>query len=128
MDEAAIRALAQRFFDAIEAGDIDTVAATYAPDAVIWHNTDEAESSREDNLAVLRGFIRGIPERRYAERRVAVFEGGFVQQHVLKAVRADGIAVTLPACIVCQVNDGHITRLDEYFDAAQVAEFSAPAR
>ena len=38
MDEAAMRALITRFFDAIERGDIDTVATTYAPDAVIWHN------------------------------------------------------------------------------------------
>ena len=128
MDETAIRTLATRFFDAIEAGDIETVAATYAAHAVIWHNTDEAETSRDDNLAVLRGFIRGIPERRYAERRLVVFEGGFLQQHVLKAVRADGVAVSLPACIVCKVENGAITRLDEYFDAARVAAFSAPPR
>ncbi|MCC7257297.1 MAG: DUF4440 domain-containing protein, partial [Gammaproteobacteria bacterium] len=35
-----ITALARRFFDAIEQGDIATVRAIYAPDAVIWHNTD----------------------------------------------------------------------------------------
>jgi ketosteroid isomerase-like protein len=32
--------------------------------------------------------------------------------------------VELPACIVCSVADGTITRLDEYFDAAQVEAWS----
>ena len=36
-----IRAMAQRFFDAIEAGDIETMQGSFTPDAEIWHNTDE---------------------------------------------------------------------------------------
>ena len=32
--------LAERFFKAIEAADIDAVKEIYAPDAEIWHNTD----------------------------------------------------------------------------------------
>jgi ketosteroid isomerase-like protein len=31
--------------------------------------------------------------------------------------------VSLPACIVCQVKNGRITRLDEYFDSAAVEQF-----
>ena len=50
-----------------------------------------------------------------------VFDGGFVQQHELRGVRQDGVAVRLAACIVCAVEDGRITRLDEYFDSAQLA-------
>jgi ketosteroid isomerase-like protein len=52
-----------------------------------------------------------------------VFDGGFTHQHELQGVRRDGVRVHLAACIVCQVADGKITRLDEYFDSAQVAEF-----
>jgi hypothetical protein len=52
-----------------------------------------------------------------------VFEGGFVHQHELRGVRADGVKLALPACLVCLVKDGKITRLDEYFDSARVAEF-----
>ena len=32
--------VAERFFKAIEAADIDAVKEIYAPDAEIWHNTD----------------------------------------------------------------------------------------
>jgi len=118
-----IRALAQRFFDAVENGDVEALRGIYAPDAIIWHNTDELETTVADNLEVLAGFVKRISERRYRDRRVQVFDGGFVQQHVLHGVRADGVAVSLPACLVCLVKDGRITRLDEYFDSAQVATF-----
>jgi len=121
--EADTRALAKRFFDAVEQGDIDTLHACYAPDAKIWHNTDEAEQSRDDNAETLRGFVQRIPSRTYAKRRLQVFDGGFVHQHELQGVRRDGVKVHLPACIVCLVKDGKITRLDEYFDSAHVAEF-----
>jgi len=39
-------------------------------------------------------------------------------------VRPDGKRVELPACIVCAVAEGRITRLDEYFDSEQVAAWS----
>ncbi len=123
-----LRAFVKAFFDAIEAGDIETVKASYAPDVKIWHNTDELESTREENVAVLAGFIERIKTRHYANRRVQLFDGGFVQQHDLKVVRADGVALTLPACIVCRVEDGQIVRLDEYFDSARVDELRAPAK
>lgn len=123
MSPTEIEALARGFFDAVERGDIDKVGETYAADAVIWHNTDGISNTRQENLATLRGFAARITERRYTERRVNVFPGGFVQQHVLKGVRRDGEQVELPCCIVCQVKDDKITRLDEYFDSEHVARF-----
>lgn len=124
MSETDIRALAKRFFDAVEAGDIDTLVACYAPDAKIWHNTDQAEQTPEDNRKTLAGMVTRISDRLYDNRRVDVFAGGFVQQHILRGTRIhDGVRLQLPACIVCLVKDGRITRLDEYFDSAHVAEF-----
>jgi len=116
-------ALAKRFFDAIEKGDIETVAAIYAPDAVIWHNNDGLATTRADNLKVLTNFIKAVPERRYLDRRVGAFDGGFVQQHLLKGRLANGKELSLACCIVCAVKDGRITRLDEYFDSAALAVF-----
>ena len=124
MSDDAMRALAKRFFDCVEAGDIDGLVACYAPDAEIWHNTDEQIQGPEDNRKTLSGMVTRITDRKYADRRVEVFPTGFVQQHVLQGTRVqDGVRVELPACIVCEVKNGLITRLDEYFDSAQVAEF-----
>lgn len=116
-----VEALARRFFDAIERGDVDEVRSIYAPDAVIWHNTDGIETTPAENVAVLTAFVGRISERRYEARRLQAFPGGFVQQHVLTGVRRDGRRLQLPACLVCSVKDGRITRLDEYFDSAAVA-------
>lgn len=115
------RVLAKHFFDSIERGDIDAVKDCYAPQARIWHNTDEVEQTREANIDTLRQFIRLIPSRVYAERRLHIFQGGFSQQHELRGVRRDGANVRLPACVICSVAGGQITRLDEYMDSAQVA-------
>jgi ketosteroid isomerase-like protein len=122
---ADIASLAKRFFDAIEAGDVEAVAAAYADDVAIWHNTDGALQSKAENLQTLAGLIRAYPHRRYEDRRLTAFPGGFVQQHTLRAVRRDGAHRELPACIVCQVANGRITRLDEYFDSAHVAAFTS---
>jgi len=118
---ADIEALAKRFFDCVEAGDIDGLVACYAPDAEIWHNTDGLESSKAQNLETLANFVQAIPVRRYEDRRLLVTADSFVQQHALRCPRADGSMRELAAAIVCQVKDGRITRLDEYFDSAQLA-------
>lgn len=123
MQPADIEALANRFFDAIEAGDAEAVAECYAEDVVIWHNYDRLEQGKADNLKVLKAMIAGFSKRTYGERRLSVTPGGFAQQHVLTAVRNDGKVVSLPAALFCQVADGRITRLDEYFDSAHSAEF-----
>ena len=125
MTDAEMAALAKRFFDCIETGDVDGLVACYAPDAEIWHNTDGQVQGPQDNRATLSGLVRYFSDRRYDERRLDVFAGGFVQQHVLRATRVrDGAKVALAACIVCRVEDDKIARLDEYFDSAAVSAFT----
>lgn len=113
--------IAARFFKAIETGDIDAIHDIYAPNAVIWHNTDGLESTRQENMQVLANFVRRFPERRYEERRLQIFPGGFVQQHELRGVRRDGTRLSITACLVCLVENERIVRLDEYFDSAALA-------
>ena len=124
-DLEAIRTLANRFFDSVVTGDLAAIQDSYAPNAVIWHNTDKIEQSREDNLRTLRFVVGMLRERSYDQRRLEVFPGGFVQQHVLNAVRQDGKKVSLEACIVARVENGKITRLDEYLDRAATAALTA---
>jgi ketosteroid isomerase-like protein len=119
-----IRAMAKRFFDAIEQGDIATMQGSFAPGAEIWHNTDELIVTPEQTAKTLTAMVARITDREYADRQLTAFPGGFVQQHVLKGKRVhDGGEVRLPCAIICKVMDGKITRLDEYFDSAHVAEF-----
>ncbi len=113
--------LAERLTAAIEAGDIDAVAAIYAPDAVIWHNDDGVEQTKDQNLRVLGWLVKHTAKREYRAIRRYEIDGGFVQQHELYVEFADGRTAALPACLIVHVAGDHITRLDEYLDSAAVA-------
>jgi ketosteroid isomerase-like protein len=122
---AAISELADRLFAAIEAGDPDTVAQLYAPDATVWHNFDQLDQSREQNVATLGWLCRRVPERRYEEIRRVITPDGFVQQHVLRGTMSDGAALEVPAMMRVYCADGHITRIEEYLDTAQTVTLAA---
>jgi ketosteroid isomerase-like protein len=121
MSTDANRKLANDFLDAIERGDLEAVQRTYAPDAVIWHNFDNLEQRVADNLKTLTQVVKLMPERHYENRRINAFDGGFVEQHVMRGKLASGKEVSLAACLVCKVVDSRITRLDEYLDSAALA-------
>lgn len=119
-------AVAEKFFRAVESGDIEAVRSIYAVNARIWHNFDGKEQTVEENLRVLRWLARALPRRRYnVQRRVAI-PGGFMQQHVLEGETATG-SFAMPACVVCEVTDGRIIRLEEYLDSSQAAHLRALA-
>ncbi|MFM9863952.1 MAG: nuclear transport factor 2 family protein [Micropepsaceae bacterium] len=113
--------IAERFFSAIERGDIEAVRAIYAPDARIWHSHDLKEQGVEENLRVLAWMARNLSNRRYQVHRRVAIPGGFLQQHTLEATTPGG-PFSMPACIVVEVRDGRIARLEEYLDSARVAE------
>jgi ketosteroid isomerase-like protein len=125
MTERDAMVVAERFFAAIGKGDLDAVRAIYAPDAVIWHNNDGVEQNVAQNLAVLAWVVKNISGLRYEDVRRFPTPSGFVQQHVLRGSAPSGVAIEIPACIVCAVANGRITRLDEYLDSAQVAPLLA---
>lgn len=110
-----------QLFSAIMRGDVDAVRGIYAPDAVIWHNNDQVEQSPDENLRTLRWVTTNVKELRYEDMVRHGTPTGFVQQHVLRGIAPNGKALELPACIVCEVKEGRITRLSEYLDSAQTA-------
>ena len=122
-----VLALAERFFTAVQNGALDEVQSIYAPDARIWHSHDGAEQSVADNLKVLAWMSRHLPKRRYRVHRRVAIPGGFLQQHTLEAETVNG-PFAMPACIVVEVRDGRIARLEEYLDSAQVARLMALTR
>lgn len=119
MDESQILEFAERFVGAIQTGDVEAVRACYAPDAKLWHNTDDIEQTVDQNMAVLDWFIRTLPDRYYRVLYRAALEDGFVQQHILEATLPDGTKWKMFACVVVRIENGVIVRLDEYLDSAQ---------
>ncbi len=53
---------------------------------------------------------------------------GFLQQHVLEATLPDGTAWKISACVVVKMENGLITRLDEYLDSAEAKALRSVGR
>ena len=116
-------ALCDRFFDAIERKDYETLAGCYAPEAIVWHSHDCLYQPREANLAMLKDGLSRNKKMRFRNRRVHVFEGGFVQQHTLYVTWPDDFVGEMDVCFVGFVRDGRISRAYEYFDTGQLDRF-----
>jgi ketosteroid isomerase-like protein len=117
----AMDSLANRFFAAIEAVDCRTLDSLYTRDAVVWHNYDMVEQPRDANIGMLSRFGSMFRWFKYVNVRREFFEGGFVQQHVCKGIKANGEPFEVPNCMVIIVRGGQIARIDDYFDSAQDA-------
>ncbi len=113
-----ILVLARRFVAAIQAKDVDTVRQCYAPGARIWHNVDGKVQSVDDNIKGVHWIHRVLANVQYDVKRLVAIPGGYLQEHVLRGTLASGEAFAMPACVICMVEDGVITTLDEYLDSA----------
>jgi ketosteroid isomerase-like protein len=114
--------VADRLFGAIERGEYDTVAGMWADDVTVWHTGDSQDNDRVRALKVIRWFMRNTTARSYEILDRQYFDGGFVQQHVLRASQSEGSSIEMRVCIVIKVDaEGRITRIDEYFDPADMA-------
>jgi ketosteroid isomerase-like protein len=118
--------VADRLFTAIEAGDRAGVERLWDDDVLVWHAGDRRDNDRARALRVIDWFIERTSERHYEILDRTLFDGGFVQQHVLRAAGTDGATIAMRVCIVIRVSDGGlITRIDEYFDPAEMAPLLA---
>lgn len=124
-DTATGHAAAVRFFDGLLTGDLAALQEVCAPGSVLWINVTEAERPLEASLpgfAGLRGKVPDLEMRSVRRRGVA---GGFVEQHVLTGTMPDGQQLHVVGCFLGTVEDGRITRLEEYVDGTQAAALSA---
>jgi ketosteroid isomerase-like protein len=114
--------VANRLFGANERGEYDTVDGMWADDVTVWHTGDSQDNDRARALKVIRWFMNVTTSRSYEILDRQYFDGGFVQQHVLRASRSDDVSIEMRVCIVIKVDaKGRITRIDEYFDPADMA-------
>ena len=105
----------------IEAGDVQGVDALYDDRAIVWRNVDNRELVKEQMLKVIEFLATQVTELRYEDVRVQATDTGYVQQHTLRCIAANGQAVEARACLVVTVEGGKVLRLDEYLDSAAMA-------
>ncbi|WP_156688989.1 nuclear transport factor 2 family protein [Mycobacterium sp. Marseille-P9652] len=117
-----IAEVADRLFPAIERGDFAAVDRMWSGDVAVWRTGAKRDDDKGRALRVIDWFITATTARRYEILDRQFFDAGFVQQHVLHANGHAGQSISMRVCIVIRVGpDGLITRIDEYFDPAQIA-------
>ncbi|MET0900585.1 MAG: DUF4440 domain-containing protein [Mycobacterium sp.] len=120
-DASAIDDVADTLFRAIECSDVAIIDELWNDDIAVWHSGDRHDNDRARAMRVICWFINRTTVRRYEILDRQLFEGGFVQQHVLHASGAHG-SIDMRVCIVVKLaENGLISRIDEYFDPAEMA-------
>ncbi len=88
----------------------------------MWKSAEPGDQVKDRALRVIVWFMDTTTERRYEILDRQFFDGGFVQQHVLHATGRNGGSISMRVCIVIKVGaNGLISRIDEYFDPAEIA-------
>jgi ketosteroid isomerase-like protein len=121
-DAEAVADVADRLFEAIEQSDIAMVQQLWNSDVIVWKTGEPRDRDKERAMRVIAWSVDTTTDRRYEILDRQLFDGGFVQQHILRASGADEISIEMRVCIVVKVNaEGLITRIDEYFDPTDMA-------
>lgn len=121
VDADAISDVADRLFEAIENSDVAMIEQLWNDDVVVWKVADR-DRDKERALRVLTWFINTTTDRRYEILDRQLFDGGFVQQHILHANGRNGGLISMRVCIVIKMGaNGLISRIDEYFDPTEIA-------
>lgn len=123
---ATIVETAERLFTAITNGDHTAVANLWSDDIAVWRTGGRRGPTAYDDksraLRVISWFLSITAERSYEVLDRQVFDGGFVQQHLLHATGHAGQSIAMRVCIVIKVDRaGLIDRIEEYFDPGDLA-------
>ena len=105
-----------RFFGTMQNCDIATLRKCLAEDAIVWHSFDRKAMRVDDVVKSWEGMATNFTERGITDVRRQQTPTGYVQQHLFVVRGKDGIRKAWPVCIVVQVKDGKIARIDEYID------------
>jgi ketosteroid isomerase-like protein len=117
-----IAQVADRLFAAIENGDAAAVGQLWSDDIAVWRVGSSRDRDKVRALRVIDWFVGATLQRHYEILDRQFFDGGFVQQHILRAAGRSGGSIAMRVCIVIKLGaNGLISRIDEYFDPAELA-------
>jgi ketosteroid isomerase-like protein len=120
--------LCDRYLDAIERGDFETVEKCYAPECLVWQSGDGLHHQRDDVIATLKNATKNLKKLEYADRITRFFEGGFVCEYTIRVVRENGFEGMIECCLVAHTRDGMLSRMYEYWCNNRMDEFVGPTK
>lgn len=112
--------VAERLAAALETGDDGRLRSLCRPDAVFWSSFLDRDLDIA-TLCAVRAAERAVaPALALREVRVVATADGFVQRMRVRGPLPDGSAVDIPVCLVVDVVDGLVSRIEEYVDGRSV--------
>lgn len=120
--------VAQRFTEALADRDIASLESILSDNATVWHNTDGLTQTRGQAVATITEFLSSVSECSYAAIRRTPTPSGLVQQHDLRVrFGPDAALIVVPACLIFEITDGKVSRLEEYLDISAFSSVPAEA-
>lgn len=117
-------AIGDKFFGAIEAGDVEGFSAMFSPDLVMWFNgggSPRRIRDKSSTVNIISWLISVTNDRRYEILDRQPFDGGFFQQHMLTGSTLDGTPFSFRVAVLLRIDaDGLINRFDEYLDVPEM--------
>lgn len=124
--QADLQNIATLLFDAIENADPEALNKLYTETAVLWTNMSQRTTKARQVASLLPMMAKGLPARRYTNRRMQPCDGGFIHRHTIESVRPDGSIASVECCAIVLVEAGKVSRIDEYLDSRQLKAVMAP--
>ncbi|WP_373077494.1 nuclear transport factor 2 family protein [Zhongshania sp.] len=113
--QAILDAVADRFWTALDKGNMDEVMACCLPSATTWHNFDQKLQDFAETKASLSGFVENSISRHTRDIQREYFSDGFVQEHILEVqFKPESPKVAWHICVLMRFKDGKINSLREY--------------
>lgn len=125
LDVSAILENHRLFAEATATGDPERAASLCRPDAVVWHNYDNAEIPYADTAKSLLWLHKKVPDIAWVTRFLLTTPTGWVWLATITG-SAPGGPLSAQTCMVATLDDaGLIRRLDEYIDPSQMGPVRA---
>jgi ketosteroid isomerase-like protein len=125
LSEQEFNEVIERFLEAIETHNEAGLHEVYRDDIVIWHSFTNATMPKDASIAMLAGLWRDGIRMRYVfdDQLVVGNRGG--RRHRVEATTRGGRRIVLQVAMFATVEDGKISRLDEYVDSKEVEALGA---
>lgn len=112
------RGVVEGFYEALARGDVGALRASFAPGAIIWHSFDGIAQDVDTAIKALEGLIAHSAKRGFEDVRQEPISGGLLRRQLFVLTLPDGVRKAWPVCLIIRIEDGLITRMDEYMDRA----------
>ncbi|MBW2425949.1 MAG: hypothetical protein JRG86_17000 [Deltaproteobacteria bacterium] len=116
--------IAKALIGVLERGETDPLFELLAPGSVVWHNHDRRVIDARENVegsVRLRELVDDVKVEVVDQQDTPT---GFVQQFVLRGIiKGTGTELVTHNCLIARVEDGRLSRVDEYVDPALITTF-----